>query len=226
MADKTKPANYNGILLLIVLLEVCLLYAKSLPTAVVPPTDSTTGITNHSSCLPDQYKLDYYKELHRVNVSKGFNGNIMYYAFKTMEISKDCTESTITVDDNATISSISDPSRFTPAGMKTANKVICAKILQEMDRETKLISTTALCPWGYICDYKADRFPNYLFKARCKTSKCSGNCSQKNNRHNMCQSHGVHVTILQMRNCEEWVWGQELLPLACTCTNDIMMKVL
>ena len=51
-----------------------------------------------------------------------------------------------------------------------ANKVVCAQILHELDAEASVISNTAVCPWDYICDYKADRFLNYLFKARCKTS--------------------------------------------------------
>ena len=129
-------------------------------------------------------------------------------------------------EDNAIIANITDHSRFTPAGMETVNKVICAQILHELDAEGRAISNTAVCAWDYICDYKADRFPNYLFKARCKTSMCSGNCSPEDKRHNMCQSHGIHVTVLQMReNCGEWVWGQEFLPIAFTCTRDVMMKV-
>ena len=87
---------------------------------------------------------------------------------------------------------IIDHSRFTSAGMETANKAICAQILKEFDEETNIISYTALCPWDYICDYRADRFPNYLLKARCTTSVCSGNCSPENKRHNMCQSHTQH----------------------------------
>ena len=53
---------------------------------------------------------------------------------------------------------------------------------------------------------------------------CSGNCSSEDNRHSMCQSHDIDMTVLQMRKCGEWVWGQELLPIACTCTDDVLMK--
>ena len=53
---------------------------------------------------------------------------------------------------------------------------------------------------------------------------CGGNCSPEDNRHSMCQSHDLDVTVLQMRKCGEWVWGQELLPIACTCTDDVLMK--
>ena len=98
---------------------------------------------------------------------------------------------------------IADPTRFTPAGMDTANRVVCARVLQELDAVADSISNTALCGWDYVCDYKADRFPNYLFKARCRTSTCNGNCNQEDNSHNRCQSHGVHVTVLQMRYCGE-----------------------
>ena len=128
-----------------------------------------------------------------------------------------------TAEDNA-VASINDHTRLTPAGMETANKIVCAQILHELDAEASAISNTAVCPWDYICDYKADRYPNYLFKARCKTSMCSGNCSPEDRRHNMCQSHGIYVTVLQMRNCGEWVWSQELLLIACTCTNDVMIN--
>ena len=102
-----------------------------------------------------------------------------------MEIVNNKTGSMTTADDDAVIANITDQSRFTPAGMETVNKIICAQILQELDTEANVISNTALCPWDYICDYRAGRFPNYLLKARCKTSMCSGNCSPENDRHNM-----------------------------------------
>ena len=44
-----------------------------------------------------------------------------------------------------------------PAGMDTANKVVCARILQELDAVADSISNTTLCGWDYICDYKVDR---------------------------------------------------------------------
>ena len=134
-------------------------------------------------------------------------------------------------DHDVVIANISDHSRFQPAGMELSNKVVCAQILQEIDAEVSLISKTALCAWDYTCDYRADRLLNYLFKARYKTAKCSSSsCSKASNKlyskHNMCQSHGIHVTVLQMRdNCKAWVWGQEFLPIACPCTNEFMMKV-
>ena len=56
-------------------------------------------------------------------------------------------------------------------------------------------------------------------------ARCSGNCNQENNSNNWCLSHGIHVTVLQMiGNCGEWVWGQQLLPIACTCTRDVIMN--
>ena len=104
--------------------------------------------------------------------------------------------------------------------MDLANKVVCARILQELDEVAESISKTALCGWNYACDYKADRFPNYLFKARCLSPRCKINCDQGKHSRNRCQSHAIHVTVLEMRgDCEEWHWGQELLPIACTCTT-------
>ena len=125
---------------------------------------------------------------------------------------------TVTAENKAIVANISDHSRFSPAGMEAANKIVCAKVLQGIDVEVGLSASTALCDWDYVCDYRADRFPNYLFKARCKTLRCKGSCSQYNNKHNVCQSSGIHVAILEMRsNCEDWVWGQELIPLTCHC---------
>ena len=146
----------------------------------------------------------------------------MYYSLRAEEAHNNRSVSVTTAEeDNAVISSISDQTRFTPAGMEVANKVICAKILQEMDEVASVISNTAVCPWIYYCDYKADRFPNYLFKARCRTTSCSGDCSQEDNIHNTCQAHGIHVTVLQMsNNCGEWAPSQVLLPVSCTCAND------
>ena len=215
------------LLLIIVIasLQVCSLYARSLrisrqPVVVSRPgqdpanevTTPSSGTLKTSQCSPDQSQMDYYN---RLDIN-GNNGNNLYYALKAVETHKNRTGAAITEDENDVIESI-EQSRFSPAGMDRANKVVCAKLLQEMDAETSLFSSTALCAWDYICDYKADRFPNYLFKARCKTERCNGDCNK--DKHNMCQSHGIHVTVLEMRgNCGEWVWGQELLPIACTCT--------
>ena len=205
-------------------MQACLpVHAKCLRVAkksTIVRSNSSENMTQ--ACLPHMNQTDYYK-------GSSINGNSLYYALKAMEIDTNRTNSVVTeADDNTLIANISDPSRYSPAGLKRANKVVCAKLLQEMDGETKLFSKTALCPWEYICDYRADRFPNYLFKARCKTARCTGDCRKDKdiNDHNMCQSHGVHVTVLQMRsNCKEWVWGQELLTIACTCTSDIgLMK--
>ena len=232
------------LLIIIASSTACLVHARSLRDVQQPSVSNTNTFSNRvvdttstwkkvdsstdSSCSPDKYQMKQFNRMYRYNAVKGFKGNIFSYALKAAEIEENHT-TPMTEEDHAAIANISDHSRFQPAGMELANKVICAKILQEIDAEVSLISKTALCPWDYTCDYKADRFPNYLFKARCTTAKCSGNCGKVNNKsynkHNMCQSHGIHVTVLQMRdNCEAWVWGQELLPIACTCTNDFMMK--
>ena len=225
--------------LVVALFQTCLLDAKSLrgPRQSTPSEGDFGGIDidqettepttrTDSLCLPSEDQLQFYSQLHNTTAINGLGGNTLYYAIRAMEAHYNRTISTTTAaEDNAVIGSISDQSRFTPAGMETTNKVVCAQILQELDAAASVISNTAVCPWDYICDYRADRFPHYLFKARCKTSICSGNCSPEDNRHNMCLSHGIHVTVLQMReNCGQWVWGQELLPIACTCTNDIMMN--
>ena len=213
------------LLILIMSLQEFLLHGKILRAAKHSPIGSNSS--ESSSCSPNQYQVDYYEQLYNsVNVANSFNGNIMYYALKGIRVNNNRNGSTVTAENNTTIANITDHGRFTPAGMELASKVVCAQILQEMDGETSIISETALCPWDYICDYKADRYPHYLFKARCKTSLCL-NCNQEQKRHNMCQSHGIHVSVLQMRNsCEEWVWGQELVPIACTCTNDFIMRAL
>ena len=184
------------------------------PTNTIPPSN------NPPTCSPHQHQLKYYNGLYSTNT---FNGNILYYALKAVETHKNMTVPVpVTAEDNETIANITDQSRFIPAGMELVSKVVCAKILQEIDRETSLFSNTALCAWDYVCDYEADRYPHYLFKARCKTSKCNVTCSQ--DKHHICQSHGIHVTVLEKRQCKEWVWGQDLLPLACTCTSEAIMK--
>ena len=211
-------------------MQACWLDARKLKIVGKSPIVNLNGnmdtvtTDSASSCTPHQHQLKYYKEMYSSSAANNFNGNIMYYALRAVEAHNNRTEPTVTAEDNATIANITDHSRFIPAGMELANKVICAKLLQEIDKVSDLISKTALCAWDYTCNYRADRFPNYLFKARCKTATCNGDCGP-HNRHNMCQSHGIHVTVLEKRdNCEEWVWGQELLQLACTCTNDVMMK--
>ena len=228
----------SPLLIVIVLMQTYVLEIKGFRVSrrQSPATFVDSFGTNiNSSCAPEQYQLNYYNELYSPSAINSFSGNAFYYTLKAMETHNNRSESAANsaviraeeeAEDNAIIANITDHSRFTPAGMEIANKVVCAQILHELDAEASVISNTAVCAWDYICDYKADRFPNYLFKARCKTSMCGGNCSPEDKRHNMCQSHGIHVTVLQMRgNCGEWVWGQEFLPIACTCTRDVMMKV-
>ena len=214
-------------------MQVCLLNAKSLRIArqsssTIINGEPGVGVDAVSLCSPDQSQMEYYNELYSTNAANSFSGNAMHHALRAMEADQNRTDSTTNTAedaaaDNAIIANITDQSRFTPAGMDTANKVVCARILQQMDVAASVIIQTALCGWDYVCDYKPDRFPKYLFKARCKTPRCKSNCSQENNHHNRCQSHAITVTVLQMiGNCEEWVWGQELLPIACTCTPDAM----
>ena len=227
--------NKISFLIFVMWAQVYLLHARSLGSARPSSSARTLGRKDESkrspgavtsSCSPSQDQLEYYNQMHSSTAAvNGLSGNTLYYTHRAMEDHNNRTVSmNTTVEDNAIIANITDQNRFTPAGMETANKVVCAQILHELDAATSVISSTAVCPWDYICDYRADRYPHYLFKARCKTSVCSGNCSPEDNRHNMCQSHGIHVTVLQMRNCGEWVWGEELLPIACTCTNNVMMN--
>ena len=216
--------------LVVALLQASLLQSRSLRNPRLSNFGSDDQQTKKQStsagpsCSPNQNQLDLYSQLHSTTEVNGLSGNTLYYTLRAMETHNNRTVSVTTAADDSIIANISDQSRFTPAGMGTTNKVVCAQILQELDAAASVISNTAVCPWDYICDYKADRYPHYLFKARCKTSVCSDNCSPEDKRHNMCQSHGIHVTVLQMRNCREWVWGEELLPIACTCTNNVMMN--
>ena len=227
-----KSGRKFSALIAIVLIQPCIIDANSNYVE-----DESYEMTNRAArdsevkvalCLPDQYQMDYYSELYTTNVVNSFSGNALHHALRAMEADKNRSEATTTAttaEEDKIITSNTDQTRFTPAGMDIANKVICANILKDMDAEASEISDTALCGWDYVCDYKPDRYPNYLFKARCKTARCKRSCSQEKNQHNICQSHGIHVNILQMReNCEEWVWGQELVPIACTCTIDVMQK--
>ena len=222
------------LIIVIVSIQACLLHAKSLRGAKQSVETNSSGRNDqqrinernlrsvHSSCLPSLDQMEQYGQLLSAAVINDLSGNTLYYSLRAEEAHNNMSVSVTTAEeDNAVISSISDQTRFAPAGMETANKVICAKILQEMDEVASVISNTAVCPWIYYCDYKADRFPNYLFKARCRTASCSGDCSQEDNIHNTCQAHGIHVTVLQMSgNCGEWAPSQEILPIACTCGND------
>ena len=217
-----------SLVVVIVLMQAFLMQAKSLRNAENtrfasdPPEVNIQAAkrTTDSSCSPDMNQLEILLQLYGAGSVSSFNGNTMHYALRAENESTNNA-----VVDNEVITNFDDQNRFTPAGMDLANKVVCARILQELDAEANAISNTALCGWNYYCDYNANRFPNYLFKARCRTLNCNGNCNQENSGHNRCQSHGIHVTVLEMgENCGEWVWGQELLPIACTCTSDVMMN--
>ena len=212
------------LLILVVLLQACLLLARSIRISEQPPRETAS---TDSPCSPDQYQqaMDrYYNELNTANVANSFNGNMLYYsALRAMQVNENGTDpATITEEDRELIENIGGQSRFKPAGMETANKVICAKILKEMDNVVHAISSTALCPWDYDCDYKANRFPNYLFNARCLKPSCSdANCSRRNSRKSICNEHTIFVNVYKMEgNCSSWTWVEEALTLACTCSNS------
>ena len=222
------------LIIVIISIQACLLHAKSLRGARQSVEMISSGGNDQqsinernlrsvdSSCAPSQDQLEQYGQLLSAAIINDLSGNTLYYSLRAEEAHNNSSVSVTTAEeDNAVISSISDQTRFAPSRMQTTNKVICAKILQEMDEVASVISNTAACPWIYYCDYNADRFPNYLFKARCRTASCSGDCSQEDSIHNTCQAHGIHVTVLHKSgNCGEWAPSQEILPIACTCGND------
>lgn len=201
------------------------------PPPTNPATTSDTGHPNNTippsntppSCTPPHTQLKYYHGLYGSNAANTFNGNILYYALKAVDTHNNISGIERTEEDNETVASFNE-SRYTPNGMELTNKVVCARILKEMDEEVKLSRSTVLCEWYYVCDYKEDRYPHYLFEARCKTARCNSNCNKDTNNHNICQAHGIHVTVLERKECNNWVWGQEILQLACTCTSQEIVK--
>ena len=129
-------------------LQAYLLHAKSLSITTRQSVNEDDFNSNaDSSCSHEQYQLEYYNELYSTNAVNSFSGNAFYYTFKAMNVHKNITGlPTTTTADHAVIANITDQNRFTPAGMETANKVVCAQILQELDTEASAISNTALCP--------------------------------------------------------------------------------
>jgi len=147
------------------------------------------------SCQPNHHQLKYYSGLYNARgVMTNFNGNILYYALKVMDMHNTSNSSTSEEQPDPAI----DHSRYSP-DMPTKSQVICGKMLAEMDSESRLFSKTALCEWEYICDYKADQFLHYLFHARCTTDKCKGNCNGEHSHSNFCQAHGIHVAVLEKK---------------------------
>ena len=140
---------------IISVLQVHLLHAKSLgiqiqqsATADHPEIrvthSSTTKRTVDTSCTPDVNQLEYFNQLHNGTTPvSSFSGNTMYYALRAMR--NQTGTATATAGDEAIIANITDPTRFTPAGMDTANRVVCARALQELDAVANSISNTALC---------------------------------------------------------------------------------
>ena len=178
------------------------------------------------SCQPSHHQMKYYNGLYdKRSVSSSFNGNLLYYALKAMDVHSNASNSSSAESPTQELPDPKiDPSRYLPSTMPTKNKLVCSKILSEMDQESELFSKTSLCEWEYTCDYKTDRFPHYLFQARCTTDKCKGSCNGVHSHANVCQTHGIHVAVLEKRaNCDDWVWGQEMLRVACTCTNKLLM---
>ena len=106
----------------------------------------TVTTDSASSCAPHQHQIKYYSGLYSSSAANNFNGNIMYYTLRAVETHNNRTKSTVTAEDIVTIANITGHGRFALAGMKLANKVICAKLLQEIGAAASLVSkTTTLC---------------------------------------------------------------------------------
>ena len=199
--------QYISLFIMILLMQPCLVDAKRLRIPkqyIVSQLNREIHTAIIDSCVPlhHQHQLKYYNKLYSSSATDNFSGNIMYYALRTVKAHNNRTKPTVTAEDNATIANITDHSRFIPAGMELANKVICVKLLQEIYAETSLISKTVQYVWDYVCDHRAEQFTNYLFKTRCKTAACNGICGP-HTRHNMYQLHGIHVIVLEMGDyCE------------------------
>jgi len=145
----------------IILMQVFLLQAKSLRIAkgsqFTGDHDQSEDIMNvtkrttDSSCSSADINRDQLEVLLQLYSGTGsvsnFNGNTMNYALRAEQ-----SRSEPTVEDNELITNFDNLNRFTPAGMDLANKVVCARTLQELDAEANSISNTALCGWDYYCD--------------------------------------------------------------------------
>ena len=106
-----------SLMLLTVLLQACLLHARSLrverqiTVSNVGSNDATTHegdtVGVNSSCSPGQDQLEYYSKLYGANAATGITGNTLYYATRAMEAHNNRTVSTTTAaEDNAVIANI------------------------------------------------------------------------------------------------------------------------
>ena len=122
-------------ILLIVLLQACLLHARSLrverqiAVSNVGSNDATTheedAFRVDSSCSPGQDQLEYYSKLYGANTATGSTGNTLYYATRAMEAHNNRTVSTTTAaEHNAVIANINNQGRITPTVKNTSYKVL------------------------------------------------------------------------------------------------------
>ena len=133
-----KSRQYTLLFLMIILMQPCLVDAKVFIVRKCAVSNLNSNIhtattDSASPCEPHQHQIKHYNGLYS-SVANNFNGNIKYYALRTVEAHNNRTEPTVTAEDNAIIANITDHSRFVPAGMELANKVVVQNFYKRLMR--------------------------------------------------------------------------------------------
>ena len=63
---------------------------------------------------------------------------------------------------------------------------------------TKKISPASLCPWGYEKEHDANRYPQYIHQAKCKSSTCTGYSGDKTCK---CTKISYLMPVLKRQSC-------------------------
>ena len=111
---------------------------------------------------------------------------------------------------------------------------------KEMTRKLNSVapSTNSSCPWEYTCEFKANRFPQYIIQANCLKTHCAG-CSEDGSREpGVCEAVEIPLTVYECSNEDQYgsqlgsigintggEWIKEHVRVACQCEHNVIDSV-
>ena len=116
------------------------------------------------------------------------------------------------------------------------------KSVEACNEMTRLLNNVApsinsSCPWEYTCEYKQNRFPQYLIQANCLKSFCEG-CSSDDstNEPGKCSPVEIPLSVYECTNDVNVVgslpvihtkgeWIKERVRVACQCNHNVVESV-
>jgi len=78
------------------------------------------------------------------------------------------------------------------------------------------ISPASLCPWSYELEHDINRYPQYMYQAKCNTTTCNGYSGSKTC---MCTPISYPMPVMKRQSCNPATGMQSWSPISFTVTT-------